>query len=95
MRRSDGTRFTCEDMRRPDATVPAGRVQLRAGYSAVPDFSAAGVNVDDLVLQAESALDHIPRGSTLISFDELRYASPSGWAVQAPRLFILTNTFSF
>src|SRR5687767_13104432 len=50
----------------------SGRVQLRAGYSAVPDFSAAGINIDDLVTQAESALDHIPRGSTLISFDELR-----------------------
>jgi len=50
----------------------AGRIRLRAGYSAVPDLSAASVNVDELVLQAESALDHIPRGSTVVSFDDLR-----------------------
>lgn len=49
----------------------SGQIRLRAGFSAVPDLSAASINVDDLVLQAERALDHIPRGSTVISFDEL------------------------
>ena len=50
----------------------SGRVQLRAGFSAVPDLASAHVDVEELVLRAESALDHIPHGSTVISYDDLR-----------------------
>jgi len=52
----------------------AGKVRLRAGYSAVSDLAESNVNVADLVHRAESALDHAPiqgEGDAIVSFDDL------------------------
>ncbi|HEY3114573.1 MAG TPA: response regulator [Gemmatimonadaceae bacterium] len=52
----------------------AGKVRLRAGYSAVSDLAESNVNVADLVHRAESALDHAPiqgEGDAVVSFDDL------------------------
>jgi PleD family two-component response regulator len=52
----------------------AGRVRLRAGFSAVTDLAASNVNVAELVHRAESALDHAPiqgDNNAIVSFDDL------------------------
>lgn len=49
-------------------------VRLRAGYSAVSDLAAAKVDLNELVLRAESALASVPTsgdGDAVVGFDEL------------------------
>jgi DNA-binding response OmpR family regulator len=56
-----------------NSAVPT-RIQLRAGFSAVPDLATARLDVEELVHRAESALEYSasrPNGAPIISFDDL------------------------
>ncbi len=52
----------------------AGKIRLRAGYSAVSDVAASKLNVAELVHRAQTALDHAPiqgDSDAIVSFDDL------------------------
>ncbi|GAC1469241.1 MAG: hypothetical protein PVSMB1_17820 [Gemmatimonadaceae bacterium] len=54
--------------------IIAGKVRLRAGYSAVSDVAASKLNVAELVHRAQTALDHAPiqgDSDAIVSFDDL------------------------
>jgi diguanylate cyclase (GGDEF)-like protein len=68
-------------LQNPETTE--NRIHLRAGYSAIPDLSAAHLDANQVLLQATSALRSLlaeasgPSGSRLRSFEEVPPAARS------------------
>ena len=80
---ADGARLMVSRIRRTlergtEREVRGGEFELRAGYSAVADLSASGVEPLELFRQAERALDHLQvsdASEALMSYDELSRTS--------------------